>query len=176
MEFWTAMLVIVLVVALMLGPILWLKPSARDSRLASLRQRAAQNGLTVQMQPLPAALGEGSAAVYFAHWQNPHRLQTGWRLELRSMCHEMYFAGKWDWYREQPAPAAAWDTLRRLLQQLPGDATAVDCSDIGLGIQWREASGDDGFNILQRTLSAFSPLVEQSIRRPQKHPDRARED
>lgn len=176
MGFWTVTLVIIFTTALVLGPIMWVKPSGRDGRLAKFRQRAAQTGLSVQMQPLPEALGEGSAAVYFARWQNPRRLQTGWGLELKRMRHEMYFAGRWDWYHDHPAPRAAHDSLRKLLQQLPKDATAIVCSDIGLGIQWHESSGDEGFGILQKALLAFSQTIEEAIRQPQNHRDSVHKD
>lgn len=176
MDFWTVILVILFAIALALGPIFWVKPSNRDRRLASLRQCAAQKGLAVQIQPLPKALGSGTAAVYFARWQNPSRLQTGWGLELQSMDHEMHFAGNWDWHCDRAAPGAAEQALLKLLQHLPGDATAIVCSDTGLGIQWRETSGEEGFNTLYKALLTFTSTIEGVIREPQQHEDSVQKD
>lgn len=42
-------LLILFGVALVIGPVLWLRPSPRDKHLAELRQSAVSNGLTVQV-------------------------------------------------------------------------------------------------------------------------------
>jgi hypothetical protein len=168
MDGWIPVVVIIFAMTLVVGPVMWLKPSQRDQRLASLRQRAAKAGLNVQMLPLPAAAGEGTAAVYFARWQNPRRLRTGWTLELQRMAHEMHFSGYWDWRNGRAATETAWPLLRNLLQQLPADATAVICSESGLGVQWRETSGDAGMAALEKALTDSRPLIEEAIRQPQR--------
>ncbi|MFD1217783.1 MULTISPECIES: hypothetical protein [Microbulbifer] len=173
MASWLPLVVIVLAVALVIGPVMWLKPSSRDRRLASLRQNATSAGLKVQMQALPAAEGTGTAAVYIAGWRNPRKLHTGWGLELQRMSHEMHFAGVWDWRNGRHAPPAAESALRDLLEKLPADATAVLCSDGGLGVQWKETSGEPGFKAIQHALSELRPIIEEAIREPQRNDSRS---
>lgn len=164
MASWLPILIIVFVVALVIGPVMWLKPSGRDRRLAALRQNAASSGLRVQMQSLPAAEGKGTAAVYFSQWRNPRRLQVGWGLELKRISHEAHFDGFWDWRSGRKAPAAAKGPLKELIERLPADATAVICNDGGLGVQWKENSGEGGLKAIQGALGDLRPLIEEAIR------------
>lgn len=164
MSGWLPLLIILFAVTLVVGPVMWLKPNARDRRLAGLRGNAAKAGLTVQMMPLPAALGEGTAAVYFRRWEDRRRLQTGWILERQRVEHEMHFSGYWDWRNGRAAPEAAWEPLRQMLPELPADACAIISTESGVGIQWRETSGVAGAEKLQSLLSEFRPSIEDAIR------------
>jgi len=166
MSTWLPLLIILFALALAVGPVMWLKPSARDRRLATLRRRAAQAGVVVQMQALPAALGQGSAAVYSSRWQDTRRLQLGWALELQRVEHEMHFRGRWDWRNGRAAPPPAWEALREMLERLPEDACAVVGSEGGLGIQWQESAGEAGFRALESALVEFRPVIEEAIRLP----------
>ena len=168
MSAWLPLIIIILAVTLVVGPVMWLKPSGRDRQLAGLRQRAAKAGMSVQMQSLPPALGEGTAAVYIQRWRDPRRLQTGWILELQRMSHELHFAGRWDWRKSRSAPEAAWEPLRELLAQLPEDACAVVASQGGLGVQWRENTGERGMTALEHSLPEFAPIIEEAIRQPRR--------
>ncbi|MCQ3830647.1 hypothetical protein HXX02_14500 [Microbulbifer elongatus] len=166
MASWVPIVVIIFAVVLVIGPVMWLKPSSRERQLADLRQKAASAGLKVQIQTLPEALGEGTAATYFSQWRNPRRLNTGWGLEVQRMSHEMHFQGPWDWRKRRPAPEAAQPALKELIGALPADVTAVYANDSGLGVQWRERSGDDGLVKIQEALAAQRPVIEEAIRQP----------
>lgn len=48
-----AYLLIALILIVAFGPLLWLRPNARERRLAKLRQRAYQEGMRVEMRRLP---------------------------------------------------------------------------------------------------------------------------
>ncbi|MEX2962130.1 hypothetical protein [Microbulbifer sp. TYP-18] len=173
MASWLPLIIVLFALVLVVGPVMWIKPSRRDRDLAALRQRAAKAGMTVQMMPLPAALGEGSAAVYFGRWEDNRRLQTDWVLELQRVSHAMHFAGRWDWRNGRAAPQSARAALVEMLGVLPEDACAVVASRGGLGVQWRETSGDPGLAALEAALGRFRPLIEQAIRLPPGRPDAA---
>ncbi|SHE50539.1 hypothetical protein SAMN04487965_0036 [Microbulbifer donghaiensis] len=166
MSGWLPLIIILFAVALVLGPVMWLKPNQRDRRLAKLRGSAAKSGMPVQMLKLPAALGEGTAAVYYNRWGDSRRLQLGWVLELQRMEHDMHFAGRWDWRKGRAAPQPAWEPLRQLLDQLPRDACAIVANENGFGIQWQETGGDSAFSRLEATLNEFRPRIEEAIRQP----------
>ncbi|GAA5523479.1 hypothetical protein Maes01_00024 [Microbulbifer aestuariivivens] len=165
MSAWLPLLIIVFAVALVVGPVMWMKPSDRDRKLAGLRQRAIRAGMTVKMKPLPAVLGSGTAAVYFNRWEDPRRLDVGWNLELQRMTHDLHFYDRWDWVGK-PAPKAAWPLIRDLLQRLPEDACGVQSTNGGLGVQWQERSGDRGFEALSQSLTRLLPEIEEAIRQP----------
>ncbi|HEY8569427.1 hypothetical protein [Microbulbifer sp.] len=167
MASWLPIVVIIFAITLVVGPVMWLKPSSRDKKLAELRQRAASAGLKVQIQPLPESQGAGTAAVYFSQWRNPRRLQSGWGLELQRMSHELNFDGVWDWRKKREAPEAAKPSLKELISLLPADATAIFANDAGLGVQWRERSGGAGLDAIIHALGAVRPVIEEAIRLPQ---------
>ncbi|WP_181954058.1 hypothetical protein ACONUD_04320 [Microbulbifer harenosus] len=167
MSSWLPIIIIIFAVTLVIGPVMWLKPSSRDKKLADLRQRAASSGLKVQIQPLPESQGKGTAAVYFSQWRNPRRLQSGWGLELQRMPHDLNFDGVWDWRNKREAPEVAKPSLKELVSMLPADATAIFANDAGLGVQWQERSGDRGLDAILHALSAMRPVIEEAIRLPQ---------
>ncbi|AWF81842.1 hypothetical protein BTJ40_13965 [Microbulbifer sp. A4B17] len=170
MSDWLPVIIIGFAIALVLGPVMWLKPNARDSRLADLRSRAAQAGITVQIQALPAALGDGTAAVYYQRWQNRKDLRVGWVLDKQRIDHELNFSGVWDWADGQPAPQEAWKYLRQMLETLPRDACAITATPVGLGIQWPESGGNQAFQKLMKSLDEYTPLIEEAIRKVSSHP------
>ncbi|WP_444886419.1 hypothetical protein [Microbulbifer sp. JMSA008] len=165
MSEWLPVIIIGFAIALVLGPVMWLKPNQRDSRLADLRGRAARAGITVQIQALPEALGEGTAAVYYYRWKDRKRLQIGWKLQRQRITHEMNFAGSWDWGNSVRAPQAAWQQLHQLLDSLPADCCAIIATDVGLGVQWQENGGVKAFSQLSESLAEYTPLIEESVRK-----------
>ncbi|WP_444931446.1 hypothetical protein ACJJIF_06620 [Microbulbifer sp. SSSA002] len=169
MSDWLPVIIIVFAIALVLGPVMWLKPNARDSRLADLRSRAARAGITVQIQALPAALGDGTAAVYYRCWQNRKGLQVDWVLDKQRLEHELNFSGVWDWVDGQPAPQAAWKYLHQLLEKIPRGACAITATPVGLGIQWPETGGEQAFQKLMASLDEYTPLIEEAIRKVSAH-------
>ena len=46
-------IIAVFVIALVLGPVMYLKPSAKENRLAALRLAARKAGLTVKLDSIP---------------------------------------------------------------------------------------------------------------------------
>ncbi|GAB2889793.1 hypothetical protein ACCI51_16505 [Microbulbifer echini] len=165
MSEWLPVIIIGFAITLVLGPVMWLKPSQRDSRLADLRGRAARQGITVQIQTLPAALGEGTAAVYYYRWGERKRLQIGWVLQRQRILHELNFSGSWDWGSRVKAPQAAWPYLHQLLNSLPADCCAIIATDVGLGVQWRENGGVKAFSQLSDSLAEYAPLIESAVRK-----------
>ncbi|GAA5444805.1 hypothetical protein Misp06_02995 [Microbulbifer sp. NBRC 101763] len=165
MSQWLPVIIIGFAIALVLGPVMWLKPNQRDSRLADLRGRAAQKGITVQIQALPPALDKGTAAVYYYRWNDRKRLQIGWTLQRQRVEHELNFAGSWDWSNGRAAPKAAWKYLHKLLDAIPSGSYAVIATDIGLGVQWSENGGDKAFEKLSTSLAEYTPHIEEAIRK-----------
>ncbi|WKD51328.1 hypothetical protein [Microbulbifer spongiae] len=166
MSEWLPVIIIGLVIGLVLGPVMWLKPNRRDRQLADLRSRAARAGITVQIQALPATAGRGTAAVYSHRWQDRKGLRVGWTLQRQRVAHELNFAGRWDWGSGPAAPKSAWHYLHQLLEKVPVNTYAVVATDVGLGIQWEESGGGQTFAQLLSALAEFGPLIEGAIRKP----------
>jgi len=141
------------------GPILWLRPTARDRRLTGLRAAGRKAGLRVEMRRYPkldrapeervTAGGkplstELEAAVYLQPldpklrhlpaWRvlratNGLPAWPGWVFEIGSKPHSEHL------HRVQ-------DALAPLLERLPADVVGVECEPLDVGVYWLERPGN----------------------------------
>ncbi|MGI9324663.1 MAG: hypothetical protein ACR2PZ_05540 [Pseudomonadales bacterium] len=152
------------------GPILWLKPSAKDKRLTALRERARNKNLMVDIKPLvllnPSAEQRVSSsgarrdpaellAVYSLIL--PKRLQqiSGFTLHRAPAENARPISRGavpvepgWFFDPEQTYPPASawpqsWEKLQILAEQLPQDVLALVVEPRKLGVYWSESAGSD---------------------------------
>ncbi|MEX1033317.1 MAG: hypothetical protein WDZ30_08150 [Cellvibrionaceae bacterium] len=153
---WVPILITVLVIALAAGPVMWLRPTPYQRRIAELRGRAAQLGLRVQLVPL-ARLGiagtradADSVAGYGLPWiqsaEDDNRVirqlaNRPWCLVRGRMNHDLHFSGWWDWLKGKQADREWHESLRRLIGELPDDVIALENNQQGLWLYWWERGG-----------------------------------
>lgn len=151
-------LLIVVILLVAVGPLLWLRPTPRERRLAGLRTQARQDGLRVEMRRYPkldlapedrvTAGGrplspELEAAVYLQPLPERLRRLPGWRV-LRGDDGLAAWPG---WVFElgrkpdHPALREALAAIADLIDTLPGDVVALECEPIALGAYWLERPG-----------------------------------
>jgi hypothetical protein len=156
-------LVWLLIIALLLvafGPILWLRPSPRDRRLAALRAEGRKQGLRIEMRRYPkldllpeervTAGGKPiesllEAAVYLQPLDPKLRHLPPWRIlrgaeGLPARPGWVFELGR---RPEHPALRAVLDALEPLLATLPADVEALECDPLHLGAYWLERPGND---------------------------------
>lgn len=137
------------------GPLLWLRPSPRERRLARLRQRAYELGLRVELRKLPrrdvAAEERVSAggrprdttadyAAYISPLASRLRRLPGWRL-LRHGDGMQALPGWWFEAGRRPDHDhldASLAVLTDELTALPEDVIAVECQPLSLAGYWLE--------------------------------------
>ena len=95
MSFWPIIL-IVLAIAMAVGPVMMMQPTTRDRRLAGLRQDAAQAGLHVRMSDYEKGEKKRPVAVYTYQVNLPKGTPT-WSLIRRSYSHDIHFHATWEW-------------------------------------------------------------------------------
>jgi hypothetical protein len=152
---WSVVIILLLVFAMMVGPIMMLKPSRRQQQLAKLRQEAAQLGLSVELETLAGR----SLAAYTMAW--PREAQQkfsgeGWALDKLAYEHGIHFDGRWQWRDSRTAPAALHDGLREALRSLPASVQAVEATQIGLRSVWTEAGGSRELGVIVEWLKSHS--------------------
>ncbi len=162
---WTVVLIIVLVFAMMLGPLLLLKPNRHQQQLAALRLEAAQRGLRVELQKI---LGR-TVAAYELRWPRDERQKFGgeeWALEKQTYTHEIHMAGVWQWRGQHRAPANLVPLLEESLQALPSTVVAIEATRLGLRAYWTEAGGRAEYARvlawLERYAQIMSPYMHRS--------------
>lgn len=158
---WEASLVWLLIIVILLvafGPILWLRPTARDRRLTGLRAAGRKAGLRVEMRRYPkldrapeervTAGGKPistllEAAVYLQPLDPKLRHLPAWRV-LRATDGLPAWPG---WVFELGSKPQSehlrrvQDVLAPLLERLPADVVGVECEPLDVGVYWLERPG-----------------------------------
>ena len=132
-------IMIILAAALVIGPIMMFQPSSRDKRLASLRQQAAQKGISVRLTSLTRDNNKQTLAVYSLAFDQTDEARSEWQLVKQSFQHGLHFDQEWDWLDgNNAAPESEWDTIRSQLQQLDNDMPGLEQTKHSIGIWWTE--------------------------------------
>jgi len=152
-------LIVIVILLVAFGPILWLRPSARDRRLTGLRSQARREGLQVEMRRYPkvdlapeervTAGGKPLApllesAVYLKPLARKLRELPAWRV-LRGTNGLPAWPG---WVFEVGTKPASphlhrvLDVLATLVERLPEDVVALECEALNFGAYWLERPGN----------------------------------
>lgn len=183
---WIVIAVVVLLAAF--GPLLWLRPSAKDKRLTALRARARTLNLNVDVKALkllnPSASERVSAggaardhsqllAVYTLILPRRLRHISGFRLlrapragELPASRGAVAVDAQWLFDPDSRFPPeqgwpAVWEVLAPLAEQLPPDTPALLLGAREIGVFWAESaeSGDAAVTALAATLEQMAAAV-----------------
>lgn len=163
---WLTILLIVLALAMALGPVMLLQPSSGLQKLAKIRLLANQQGLIIR---LPTAQAHGGAEYYLPLSKALRALaaQSSWALEKKNIAHEIHFYGDWDWRGSSQAPQALWSELRQILAHLPEGISALIFSPSGIGCEWDErcrgASENEAVTAIKTFLEQMLTTLEKSL-------------
>jgi len=155
--------IIVIVIAMMVGPICMMRPSGRDAREAKQRDKARELGLSVYLSKLPSESSIQHAktyAIYSLAWpekklkNNDNVLK--WTLEQKKYEHAIHFHGRWDWFGDRKAPEENYASLRDFLNDMPLGVAALASTQSGLGVYWDESLSEEtpeqAVNIIYKKL------------------------
>ncbi|MEM1229866.1 MAG: hypothetical protein AAGI15_04965 [Pseudomonadota bacterium] len=185
---WIVIALIVLLAAF--GPVMWLRPSARDKRLTALRARARELGLNVDVRPLeqlnPSAAQRVSAggakrdttvllAVYESFLERRLRHIEPFRIFRAPAGNEapmtraaVEVAPGWVFDPDAAYPAsqhwlATLAVLAPALEELPGDVAALALGPRSLAVYWRETAGSSVETVddLARLLGRIGAAIGQ---------------
>ena len=135
----------VLVVSMMVGPIMLMKPSLSQKRLAAKRQKAIEKGFRVHMAPTPEGVKIDAIPRYISMYcwplEKKHKQDDSWLLIKKNYTHEIHAAGCWDWSQE-PSQSPAIDKILNTLSELPNSVVAIEKNHQGVCCYWEE-KGDE---------------------------------
>ena len=138
---WMMWGLIALTVAMVVGPIMMIRPSRGMNVLAGIRTYAGQQGLVVRMQTSHDPLVKGQVAMYSlplnTELREKFRYQK-WGLEQKRQSHAANFLDRWDWQTEAKADEAYWPSLAQQLTSIPEGVCSVEINASGLGCVWDE--------------------------------------
>ena len=142
---WIPVLIIVITIALMIGPILLLRPTARQSQVAELRNLALKQGLSVKIQPNPirasAQLAVYSCSLSKEKLDKLIQLDPPWTLIRQNYIHDLHFFRDWDWLGSSRPPDSMQNYLQLHLVDLDSSIIGVEITRHSVGCFWTEKVG-----------------------------------
>lgn len=143
------LLVIALAALFVLGPVLAMRPSPRQSQLARLRARAVAAGLRVRVE---GGRNRERVVDYVLPWRLDDLQQVrGLRLVLRRGDD-----GSWEDAEFRAAPAG---TLREVCEAVPAGVSGLRSVEEGLAAQWNEKGRDEDVERIRDALIGLREAV-----------------
>lgn len=152
-----AIVAIVLVLVMLAGSIMWLKPSAAQQRQTNLRLLARQLGLDVRLCTLPQTRRARVREELPQQGVVYRLLRFG---EKRAKPFEYLVCrvdaqAAWESEANIELPPSVRAQLDSVLAQLPTDVVAFEITAQGCGIYWRERGDEDTVRSLQHLLETM---------------------
>ena len=142
---WLMWLLIALAVAMIVGPLMMMQPSAGQTKLAKLRTLAVGEGLTVRLEHVPGSRTSAQQAIYTLPLPAGARRQLRtmhWALEKKRQPHDINFYQYWDWRSGQKLNEADIKRLGpSLIQQIaavPEGVSSLSLDSGALTCGWDE--------------------------------------
>ena len=138
-------LLIVLVFAIIVSPMLWLRQTPRQKLVTAMRQQAARAGIHVSLVRPPDAR-EGEGRLEFVKYSLPWLPKTTslplprmekWLLVRQTRRGDPSPWADWQWLGREANPVIH-DAIGAALQALPQSVSALEASAAGLSIYWQE--------------------------------------
>src|SRR6188768_2123725 len=119
---------IIVVLILIIGPVMMLRPDPTQKNKEALRLQARAKGIHFSMRNLPQQATEqekpAPVPVYFFAPVKP-QFTNDWLLLRASYEHDIHFLGVWAWQNDIQATVAEQAILKQYLPQLPDSVRAV---------------------------------------------------
>ncbi|HWV16682.1 MAG TPA: hypothetical protein VN030_14725 [Cellvibrio sp.] len=155
-------LVMIVVIALVVGPILMMRPSPAQRNKEQLRSLAAAKGISFSIKNLPQQAGELEAPapipVYF--YPPASDSETDWLLLRANYPHEIHFLQRWAWQGDVRASQGEQQLLERQLPLLHESVMAVSAGSKGICVFWREKGGEPALEQIMSLLEALKKLQQ----------------
>lgn len=156
-------IIFIVIVSLVLGPIMMMRPNPAQKIKENMRMRARAKGVHYAMRNLPRQADEleqpAAIPVYFIP---PTKTQdsAGWMLVRTHYEHEMHFLGWWAWRGDVRPNSAELAILKQHLKRLPESVRALSAGGNGVCVYWEEMGGE---LVLDQLLELLEALKQSAI-------------
>lgn len=141
---WVTWIFAAFALAMVVGPVMMLRPSSGTSKLASIRAYANARGIAIRL-PSPKKGRErhnGPRAAYYTLPLGDKARKLGtiapWGIEKKQHEHEIHFQGLWDWANKDRPHDMLQRKLRESLSTMPEGIIAVQFNALGVSVLWDE--------------------------------------
>lgn len=159
-------LLIIFLLMFVIAPVMWLKPSPRQKRVARLRDMAMKAGVEVKLTKSPLHNDSGTMPSY--RWPYPPQ-RPGPRFllvrDVEASDRLKTFCPGWRWRIEpmRGLPDTVEARLKALLERLPQDALVIESGREALLLWWHESQDGERFT---RYLDDFRFIRDALAGRP----------
>jgi len=152
--------ILVVVVALIVGPVMMLKPNPAQQKKEQLRLRAHHSGLRFAMRALPKLKTDMDAPTPMPVYYLPPKVLPedlrDWMLLRTAYAHEGNFYQEWDWHGSDRPDPSTQQSLKDFLPQLPAGVKAIAAGHQGVSVYWDEKNGEEVFPVLLELLTSLA--------------------
>lgn len=151
-------IIVIITVALILGPIRMMQPTPAQKMKEKMRLAARARGIHYSVRNIPRQADEqenpASVPVYFFPPPNL-MVEKSWMLVRANYQHDINLLGWWTWQGDEHASAAELDVLKTQLPSLPESVRALSAGREGICVYWNEQGGDEAFQQVLDLLEAL---------------------
>lgn len=156
---WAAV-IIVLVIAMVVGPVMLMRPSKRDQYLAKLRASAREQGVQVSS----SRLKDASGSLCWFYWR-PLESNDGNKkpsheplvLERKSYAHDLHVAEYFEITKGNAVPTG----FEAILKGLPESVQGVELNRHAIGMHWSERGGEEVLGQIAEALTQLLGLLRR---------------
>lgn len=156
MSFWL-LIFIFLIISMIVGPIMLMRPSKRMKRIAALRQKAAMEGLRVRLDQYQNT----SVTVYSLVVKRPKEA-VKWQLIKQSYIHEIHFYNQWQFVNNTPPFLSTQsDKLKQFIDKLNDSFVGLEARGDSVGIWWDESFESGSVDEVKELLTTFKTILNE---------------
>lgn len=144
-------IIVILVVAMIVGPIMMMQPSAREKRVSHWRQTAIEEGFSVRMRKVE----QSNHAEYIYPWANKAK-RASWTLTKQNYVHDIHFLDYWEWDGTGRPSTAMLESLAEYIKTLPAGASLIEANAAGMACCWDEQGSDADFRTILDGLKSIA--------------------
>lgn len=162
LNFLVAVIAVILVVV---GSVVWVRPSPRDKKLAAWRQQALISGLKVKLEGFradPKVSGirddiEGVSYQLFNSQPNK-KDEMVWAVVLDEGWLQDHLPEGWSWYKEQPKEPLV-DLIVEQIKKAPLDIIGIERTPYMSRIVWKETGKNFDPTVLKQFLNEVQAIA-----------------
>lgn len=155
--------ILLVAIALIVGPMMLLRPDPAQKNKENLRAIAAAKGVRFTIKQLPQQTTEiespAPISVYFFAPSNQQQ-DDDWMLLRATYDHEILYLRGWEWQGDVRPPAAEQEVLKKYLPLLPDSVRAVSSGSKGICVYWSEKGGEE---VLAQVLGLLQELKQLQV-------------
>jgi hypothetical protein len=159
--------ILVIAIALVLGPISMMRPHPAQKRRENLRLYARQQGLRFTLQRPPVLSTDVEKPipmpVYYLPPLDKSRIENEWILMRTHYEHEKNFYREWDWQTKFRPDEQVSQLLKEYLPSLPESVIAITQNKLGTCVFWSEREDKEVLDVLIEMLGKIRSIADADL-------------